>query len=176
MTTHESIFDHQDNLAKKTVIGIMWSALIIAPVFLGGLAFFFVARAFMSGFTVGLRSFAAVVLPLMVLTFVVAPKLGQRRRSGTEPESPPNRIFELPAWLVGMPLWLATIGMTAAGAIMMQLLTISTSIPIVELVLAAGFSFILYLWSDDRDRAAPYCLGLVIGALGYVIILGVPHV
>jgi hypothetical protein len=59
---------------------------------------------------------------------------------------------------------------------MMQLLNLSTSIPIVELVLSAGFSFILYLWADDKDRASPYCLGLVIGSLGYIIILGVPHV
>lgn len=167
MTTRDVLSEDQENYAKKIVIGIMWTALIVAPLFLGGLAFFFVVRAFAGGFTVGLRSFAAVVLPLMVLTFVVAPKLSRGRRS---------EIPAVPGWIPGFPLWLATIGMAAVGAVMMQLLTISTSIPIVELVLSAGFSFILYLWADDRDRAAPYCLGLVIGALGYVIILGVPHV
>jgi hypothetical protein len=168
MTTHESISDQEDNHARKIVIGIMWAALIIAPLFLGGLAFFFVVRAFVNGFTVGLRSFAAVMLPLMVLTFVVAPKLTSRKRNESFEKQPDRRIPD-------PPLWLATVGMAVVGGVMMQLLTISTSIPIVELVLSSGFSFILYLWADDRDRAAPYCLGLVIGALGYVIILGVPH-
>ncbi|ADJ49086.1 hypothetical protein AMES_7261 [Amycolatopsis mediterranei S699] len=165
MTTHEAVSQDQDNYAKKIVIGIMWTALVVAPLLLGGLAVFFVIRAFTSGFPAGLRSFAAVILPLMVLTFVVAPKIGKEHAA----EAVRGRIPE-------HPLWLATATMTAVGAVMMQLLTISTSIPIVELILSAGFSFILYLWADDRDRAAPYCLGLVIGALGYVIILGVPHV
>jgi hypothetical protein len=167
MTT-DAFSEEQDNYAKRIVIGIMWTALIVAPLFLGGLAFFFVVRAFTSGFTAGLRSFAAVALPLMVLTFVVAPKLAKNRRAGVS-ASPAGRIPDI-------PLWLATAGMAVVGGVLMQLLNISTSIPIVELVLSAGFAFILYLWADDRDRAAPYCLGLVIGALGYVIILGVPHV
>jgi hypothetical protein len=167
MTT-DAFSEEQDNYAKRIVIGIMWTALIVAPLFLGGLAFFFVVRAFTSGFTAGLRSFAAVALPLMVLTFVVAPKLAKNRRAGVS-SSPAGRIPDI-------PLWLATAGMAVVGGVLMQLLNISTSIPIVELVLSAGFAFILYLWADDRDRAAPYCLGLVIGALGYVIILGVPHV
>jgi hypothetical protein len=167
MTTN-SLPEEQENLAKRIVIGIMWTALIVAPLFVGGLAFFFVVRAFASGFTAGLRSFAAVMLPLMVLTFVVAPKLSRDRRAETVTAARRN--------IPDIPLWLATTGMAAAGAVLMQLLNISTSIPIVELILSAGFAFILYLWADDRDRAAPYCLGLVIGALGYVIVLGVPHV
>jgi hypothetical protein len=66
--------------------------------------------------------------------------------------------------------------MAALGVVSMMLLELSTSIPIVELVLSAGFAFILYLWLGGRDRAAPYCLGLVVGALGYVIVVGVPQI
>ncbi|OLF05663.1 hypothetical protein [Actinophytocola xanthii] len=33
----------------------------------------------------------------------------------------------------------------------------------------------VYVLSEGRDRAAPYCLGLVIGSLGYVILVGIPQ-
>jgi hypothetical protein len=55
----------------------MWTTLLAAPLFLGGLAFFFVIHALTSGYPAGLRSFAAIILPLMVLTSAVAPKIGK---------------------------------------------------------------------------------------------------
>ncbi|MEV4319924.1 hypothetical protein [Actinocrispum sp. NPDC049592] len=183
MTSGDAVSNRNDNLARNIIHAIMWTALIVAPGFLGALATFFVARAFSDGFLSGLRSFAAVLLPLMVLTFVVAPKLGRDRdntatdgTTGDNDHQAGDDAKALARSVDSLPLWLATLGMAAVGAVMMQLLNLSTSIPIVELVLSAGFSFILYLWADDKDRAAPYCLGLVIGALGYIIILGVPHV
>jgi hypothetical protein len=171
VTSGNAMPAQRDNLARSIIHGILWTALIVAPGFLGALATFFVIRAFSGGFLPGLRSFAAVVLPLMVLTFVVAPKLGRTHSSNAY-----GAGLAAPGRMASMPLWIATLIMAAVGAVMMQLLNLSTSIPIVELVLSAGFSFILYLWADDKDRAAPYCLGLVIGSLGYIIILGVPHV
>ena len=170
MATRDSTSE-QDNLAMSVIHAILWTALIVAPAFLGVLATVFVVRAFSGGFLPGLRSFASILLPLVVLTFVVAPQFAQNQQGAAtrDKKEPPRREAKL-------SLWQATALMAAAGALMMQLLKLSTSIPIVELVLATGFAFILYLWADSKDHAAPYCLGLVIGALGYIVIVGVPHV
>jgi hypothetical protein len=150
----------RSNFASRIVEFLLYSALVLAPGFLGGLAFFFVARAFFDGAATGMRSFAAAVLPLMVLTFMVAPKIGRDQRTVRVPN---------------LPMWAEIAGMASVGIASMLLLELSTTIPVVELVLSAGFAFILYLWLGGKDRAAPYCLGLVVGALGYVIVLGVPH-
>src|SRR6185295_7115606 len=80
MTPRVTAADRQRNSAKRIIAGMMWTALVVAPLLVGGLAFFFVVRAFSDGFGAGIRSFAAVVLPLMVLTFVVASKLSRRNR------------------------------------------------------------------------------------------------
>lgn len=170
MATRDST-SQQDNLAMNVIHAILWTALIVAPAFLGVLASVFVVRAFSGGFLPGLRSFASILLPLVVLTFAVAPQFVQNQQGAQrrDRKAPPRRKAKL-------SLWQATALMAAAGALMMQLLKLSTSIPIVELVLATGFAFILYLWADSKDHAAPYCLGLVIGALGYIVIVGVPHV
>lgn len=170
MATRDST-SQQDNLAMNVIHAILWTALIVAPAFLGVLASVFVVRAFSGGFLPGLRSFASILLPLVVLTFAVAPQFVQNQQGAQrrDRKAPLRRKAKL-------SLWQATALMAAAGALMMQLLKLSTSIPIVELVLATGFAFILYLWADSKDHAAPYCLGLVIGALGYIVIVGVPHV
>ncbi len=162
MTRQEPSVDFSPaNFASRVVDFLLFAALVLAPGFLGGLAFFFVGRAFTTGVGAGFRSFAAVILPLMVLTFMVLPRIGQGRGGISVPK---------------LPMW-AEIGLMAVlGVISMMLLELSTSIPIVELVLSAGFSFILYLWLGGKDRAAPYCLGLVVGALGYVIVVGVPQI
>lgn len=148
-------------VARGLITFLMNAALVVAPGFLGGLAIFFVVQAFAVGLGTGMRSFAAIVFPLMVLAFVKAPQLmGGKRRTINLPE---------------LPVLAEVAVMTAAGTVSMMLLELSTSIPIVELVMATGFSFIVYVLSEGRDRAAPYCLGLVIGSLGYVIVVGVPQ-
>ena len=161
MTRRDLTVDYdQANFAQRVVHFLEFVALVLAPGFLGGLAFFFVGHAFTLGVANGLRSFAAVILPLMVLTFMMLP-IGRDRSESRAPM--------LPTW--------AQIGLMAVlGVLSMMLLELSTTIPIVELVLASGFAFILYMWRGGKDRAAPYCLGLVVGALGYVIIVGVPQI
>lgn len=158
---------------------LMNAALVVAPTFLGGLAIFFVSKAFLTGMGTGFRSLAAVVFPLMVLAFVYAGrKMAEEAartaaRQGTSSSAAPrgHRTVKLPEY----PVLGEVATMAAVGALSMLLLELSTTIPIVELVLATGFSFIVYVLGEGRHRAAPYCLGLVIGSLAYVIIIGVPH-
>jgi TctA family transporter len=162
MTEQEFGTDYRGSyLARSLITFLMNAALVIAPGFLGVLAIFFVVQAFGVGLGSGLRSFAAVIFPLMVLAFVKAGHItGERRRTINLPE---------------LPIAVEVAAMAVVGVASMMLLELSTSVPVVELVMAAGFSFIVYVLSEGRDRAAPYCLGLVIGSLGYVILVGVPQ-
>lgn len=131
-------------------------SLFAAPGMLLGLIIFFLVQAFSTGVGPGFRSFAAVLLPLMALTLLVVTKATPSM----------DRI----------PGWIAFAGMVIVAAAAMQLLTLSTSIPIVQLVLSAAFSLIVFVRRADSERLAPYCLGIVLGALGYVVILGVPGI
>lgn len=162
MTEHELDTDYRGSyLARGLITFLMNTALVIAPGFLGALAIYFVVHAFGVNLGTGLRSFAAVIFPLMVLAFVKAGQLmGEKRRTINLPE---------------LPIAVEVGAMAAVGVVSMMLLELSTTIPIVELVMASGFSFIVYVLSEGRHRAAPYCLGLVIGSLGYVILVGVPQ-
>lgn len=162
--------DRGFDFARGLMKFLMNAALVIAPGFLGCLAVYFVAKAFLDGVGPGFRSLAAVVFPLMVLAFVYA---GRGMANGQEVNAADRkrRTVDLP----DIPVLAEVAAMTVVGAISMLLLELSTTIPVVELVLATGFSFIVYVLGEGRDRAAPYCLGLVIGSLGYVIIVGVPH-
>lgn len=152
-------------IARALMRFLMNAALVVAPAFLCFLAIFFVTRAFLTGVGTGFRSFAAVVFPLMVLAFAYAGK------KFAEEAGRPRRIE-----LRELPMLAEVAIMAVAGGLSMLLLELSTTIPIVELVLATGFSFIVYVLGEGRDRAAPYCLGLVIGSLGYIILIGVPNI
>ncbi|MCE7003628.1 hypothetical protein LWC34_12435 [Kibdelosporangium philippinense] len=164
MADYRADVDPGFRIARELMKFLMNAALVVAPAFLGGLAIFFVSRAFVAGVGSGFRSLAAIVFPLMVLAFVYA---GKKLSHEVERQ----RKVELPE----LPTLAEVAIMAVVGGVSMLLLELSTTIPIVELVLATGFSFIVYVLGQGRDRAAPYCLGLVIGSLGYVIIVGVPH-
>jgi len=129
-----------------------------APGFLLMLMIFFVAQSFAGSVEQGLRSFAAVLLPLMVLTFLV------------------KSSWDTSSWIGRTPAWASFSAMVTLAVATMKLLTLTTSAPAAELVLSSAFSIIALsgFRREDRDRAVPFCLGTVLGALGYVVVFGVP--
>lgn len=138
--------------------GLYPFALAAAPAFLLALIVFFVARAFTDGLQSGVRSFAAVLLPLMVMTFIAKYR----------PESAGK--------LARIPGFLAFIIMFVIAGAMMQLLTFSTKAPVAELVLSAAFSIIVLGYIQlERARVITYCIGTVLGALCYVVLFGFPR-
>jgi hypothetical protein len=137
--------------------GLYPFALAAAPAFLLALIIYFVARAFTGGLQPGIRSFAAVLLPLMIMTFIAKYR----------PDSA-GKLARIPGFVA------FTIMFVVAGA-MMQLLTFSTKVPLPELVLSAAFSIIvLGYFQLNRSRVITYCIGTVLGALSYVVLLGFP--
>jgi hypothetical protein len=138
--------------------GLYPFALVAAPAFLLALIVFFVARAFSEGLQPGVRSFAAVLLPLMIMTFIAKYR----------PESA-GKLARIPGFVA------FTVMFVVAGATM-QLLTFSTKVPVAELVLSAAFSIIVLGYVQlKRARVITYCIGTVLGALCYVVLLGFPR-
>jgi hypothetical protein len=133
-------------------------ALVATPGFLLFLMIFFVGRAFANSSGSGVRSFSAVLLPLMVLALLVAFKREKLKRA--------ERVGNL--WIF--------VGTLLIGLGVMELLSLApTGVPISELVLSGSFSVLLFSSvSLSRDRAMFYYFGTILGFLSYVVLLGFP--
>lgn len=135
-------------------------ALVGAPVFLAGFLVYLVVQAFGDSIDDGIRSFASVLLPLMGVTFL----LTFRREEASEQA---ERV----------PLWLAFVATFVIGMIAVQLLSISTTAPIAEIVLSASFSILVFSYmSLERQKMFAYYFGMVIGFLSFIVIFGFPAI
>lgn len=135
-------------------------ALVGAPVFLAGFLVYLVAQSFADSADDGIRSFASVLLPLMGVTFL----LTFRRDEASEQAEK-------------VPLWLAFVATFVIGMIAVQLLSVSTTAPIAELILSASFSILVFSYvSLERQKMFAYYFGMVIGFLTFVVLFGFPAV
>ena len=135
-------------------------ASFAAPAFLLVLLVFFIWRAFTVDLPSGLRSFAAALLPLMIVTYMTT-----ARRSDLS-----RRTAQVPSWLT-------FVVMLGVGAALMPIVSISGSVPVAELVLSGCFSVLVggYVLIEDRDKTMSYYFGLILGVLGSVVLAGLPH-
>lgn len=82
MSAHDSRSVAENNWGARAVDHILYPiALFATPAFLAVLTVYFVVHAFTRGAGSGVRSFAAVLLPLMVLALLVAFKRNSLRRA-----------------------------------------------------------------------------------------------
>lgn len=133
-------------------------ALVATPAFLLFLMVFFVARAFAHSSGNGVRSFSAVLLPLMVLALLVAFKRENLKRA--------ERVGNI--WVF--------VGTLVIGLGVMELLRLTpTGVPASELILSGSFSVLLFSSvSLSRDKAMFYYFGTILGFLSYVVLFGFP--
>ncbi|WP_455356140.1 hypothetical protein [Streptomyces sp. SYSU K217416] len=144
-------------------------AAFLAPASLLVLMVFFVIRAFWHGLDDGIRSFAAVALPLVALAFLTK-IVHHSEATSTWKESPfapnvPNYVFFIVSVAVSV------------GA--MMLLTVPTEASLSELATSVAFSALAFFSMQSgrhSDRTAVYSLGTVLGALAFIVIAGVPSV
>jgi hypothetical protein len=144
-------------------------AAFLAPASLLVLMVFFVIRAFTHGLDDGIRSFAAVALPLVALAFLTkivhhSGAVNATKGSMFAPNVP-NYVFFVVSVVV------------AVGA--MMLLTVSTEAPLSELATSVAFSALAFFSMQSgrhSDRTAIYSLGTVLGALAFIVVAGVPSV
>jgi hypothetical protein len=136
-------------------------ASFAAPAFLLVLIIYFIWRGFTVDLSSGLRSFAAALLPLMIVTYLTT-----------------TRRAELSRRTALVPSWVTFIVMLAIGAALMPIASLSGSVPIAELVLAGCFSVLVggYVLIEDRDKTMSYYFGLILGVLGSVVVAGLPHI
>jgi len=132
--------------------------IFATPLFILGLMAYFVASAFGDGIYPGVRSFAGVLVPLIVVTFIVTFQGARVERLG-EP-----RVLK---WGV-----LASV-LTGFGA--MALIRFVGRAPITELVLSGIFSALVFCYASIREtKAFAYYYGMMLGFLLYVVLLGFP--
>ncbi|RLP93315.1 hypothetical protein EAD89_06690 [Micromonospora sp. BL4] len=155
-----SVQHEESNWGSRFIEGALYPfAQVAAPGLLLILMIWFVTRGFAEGVGDGVRSFAGVLLPLMALTFLVKTTQGSER----DPKS----------GIMAIPSWASFLAMLIIAGVTLQLLSVSTTIPIVELVVSAAFSIITFM-RTSRTHYVSYCLGTVLGALGYLVLFGVP--
>ena len=151
----------QDNWGTFAITRIIYPiAFVATPGFLLVLMVFFISRAFSSSLAAGVRSFSAVLLPLMVLGLL---RTFQRDRLRRAERFNNTLVFSL-TLLVGI--------------LVMELLTIApTGVPLAELVLSGSFSVLLFSHAalpQNKDKAMFYYFGMILGFLSYVVVLGFP--
>lgn len=156
MNRHEAI--STDNWGARLIETVLYPfALVATPAFLLLLMIFFVGRGFARGTGDGVRSFSAVLLPLMVLALLSALKRENLRKAEG----------------VGS-LWVFLITLFV-GVGVMELLTLTpTGVPLPELVLSGSFSVLLFSLLLSRDKRMFYYFGMILGFLVYVVLFGFP--
>lgn len=121
---------------------------------------YFVLAAFNDGFRPGIRSFAAVLLPLSLVTFVFIFQRGWLATLST--------LSAFASFLVSMP-----IGLIIMVAI--RLYGRSSTAPITELILSASFSLLVFSHASLRGpKISAYSYGMICGMLLYIVFLGFP--
>ena len=142
-------------------------AMVATPLFLLALIVFFVFQAFTDGVGDGIRSFAAVLLPLMTIALLV----GFRKEELREKK---ELIQE--GGVQAFPSALAfTLTLLAGVGVLALLVVTPTGVPLPELVLSGSFSVLIYSYvALPQDKAMFYYFGMVLGFLLYVVILGFP--
>ncbi len=135
-------------------------AVIAAPAFLLVLILYLVMAAFDRGFYPGVRSFAGVLFPLVMVAFVF---VFQREFLAT--------LARVPTFLS----FLLALGVGAIAMVVIQLYARSSNIPITELVLSASFSVLVFGHASQRgNKVLSYYYGMISGVLLYIIFVGFP--
>jgi hypothetical protein len=135
-------------------------AIFLAPAILLVVMTYFVVIAFDAGFGAGIRSFAAVLLPLSLVAFLFI----FQREWLMKLEAPSAVISFLAALAVGV-LVMAAIRLAAR----------SPAVPITELVLSTSFALLVFSHAGLRGtKISAYSYGMLSGIMLYIIVLGFP--
>lgn len=139
---------------------VRWLVVGATAVFLVLVAVRLLDHAFARGPYPGLRSLAAVGLPIVVLGFVFL----LRRRPGERTTGPPPAAGFAAATALGVGVMLV-----------LDFLYPSTGIPVAELVVSSALALLAFSSARLAQRAVLglYC-GFLSGVLAYVVLLGFP--
>ncbi len=133
-------------------------AISATPLFILGLIVYFLFSAFGKGIYPGVRSFAGVLLPLIVMTFMFLFHKAQLEKLGD------TRVLQ---WG-----FFASV-LTGFGAL--ALIHFFGRVPITEVVLSGIFSALVFCYASIREsKVFTYYYGMILGFLIYIVVLGFP--
>jgi hypothetical protein len=130
------------------------------PLFILALMIHLVSHAFYRDTYSGIRSFAAVLLPLIVVTFIFIFQRELLERLGRRPT-----LLSFSASLIA--------GIAAMAIV--RFCAYSTIVPVSELVLSGSFSILVFSYvSLQENKMLSYYYGMICGFLVYIIFFGFP--
>ncbi len=136
-------------------------AVFAMPLITIGLILLLLVRAFRLGLRDGIRSLAAVLLPLVVLTFVFM----YQKPLFAEIGNIPTIIGFVASAFVGI----------AVMVVIRFLANLAFFIPFAEILLSATLTMLVFSYVGlPRSGVLAYCYGMLSGFLVFVIVLGVP--
>ena len=149
-----------DNWGTWLVDNLLYPAAIFAtPLFLACLIVYLILSSFLDSTAEGIRSFAAALLPLMVLTYLIQ---RQRDALASTTEKTPNVL----AFAISLVL----------GFIVFWTLTLATSAPVAEIAMSGAFAFLVFSYiSLAKERMISYFFGAILGFLLYIVTFGFPE-
>ncbi len=138
-------------------------AVVATPLITIGLILLLMVRAFRLSLKEGVRSLSAVLLPLVVLTFVFM----YQKSLFVEIGNIPTIIGFIASLLIGI----------AVMVVIRFLANLSFFIPFAEILLSGTLTMLVFSYiSLQKSSVLAYCYGMLSGFLIFVILLGVPLV
>jgi hypothetical protein len=132
-------------------------AIFVTPLFIACLVVYLIILSFIQDTAAGIRSFSAVLLPLMILTYLI------------------KKRHDAPILDKELPRWATFLIMLVLGVVVMGTLTLHTSAPVTELVLSGAFAVLVFSYvSLEREKMISFYFGTILGFLIYVVLLGFP--
>jgi len=150
-----------DRTKFKAIYGFARSLTVYGtPIFLALIGLYLIIQAFSQSFTIGLRSLAGSLFPLVMGSFLYVNNRELLRRTA--------EVSTVVGFLSGF----------AMGIILMLVLEVmrrATGIPVGEFVVWGCFSVLVFSSiSSPGDKVFVYSYGLLSGLLVYVIVRGFP--
>ncbi len=134
--------------------------VFVTPVSVLFLMIYLVFHAFRGGLYLGIRSFAGVLLPLIIVTFIFIFQKELLEKLGKIPT-----LFSFFASLI--------IGIVVM--VVVRLFAYFSVVPITELVLSGSFSILVFSYVSLRgNNMLSYYYGMITGFLIYIIFWGFP--
>jgi phosphoglycerol transferase MdoB-like AlkP superfamily enzyme len=134
--------------------------IFVTPLFVLVLTVYLIIYAFKTGISSGVRSFAGVLLPLIMVTFIFI----FQRDLLQKLERIPTLISFSASFIVGIIVM-----------VVIRLFAKNTPVPITELVLSGSFSILVFSYvSLEGNKMLSYYYGMISGLLFYIIFWGFP--
>lgn len=136
-------------------------AVVATPLITIVLILLLMVRAFRLSLTEGIRSLSAVLLPLVILTFVFM----YQKNLFVEIGNIPTIIGFIASLLIGVVVMI----------VVRFLANLSFFIPFAEILLSGTLTMLVFSYiSLQKSSVLAYCYGMLSGFLIFVILLGVP--